>query len=92
MRGYLPVEHDAAPGAPAAAVAEADFAEQQQAIAELAQRKQELMYELASYQNMRQAEKQPVRGGASGIRDGGMAYTNGPIVLGQHGVHAAPAP
>lgn len=60
VRGYLPVEHDAAPGAPAAAVAEADFAEQQQAIAELAQRKQELMYELASYQNMRQAEKQPV--------------------------------
>ncbi|PNW81715.1 hypothetical protein CHLRE_06g257250v5 [Chlamydomonas reinhardtii] len=56
VRGYLPVDLDVAPGV----AAEADFTEQQQAVAELAQRKQELMYELASYSNMRaqQASKE----------------------------------
>ncbi|KXZ53986.1 hypothetical protein GPECTOR_5g1 [Gonium pectorale] len=50
VRGYLPLDLEVAPGV----AAEVDFSEQQAAVAELAQRKQELMYELASYSNMRQ--------------------------------------
>lgn len=44
VRGYLPSDGNAAP-------AEADFSHQQSIIADLTQRKQELMYELTSYQN-----------------------------------------
>lgn len=54
LRGYLP--HD--PHARHDVLVEsspADYSEQQAVIAELAQRKQELMYELASYANMRNA-------------------------------------
>ncbi len=61
VRGYLPLDLDVAPGV----AAEVDFSEQQAAVAELAQRKQELMYELASYSNMRQARDAPV--GAAGL-------------------------
>lgn len=52
LRGYLPYD----PTSRSEVVAEsapADYAEAQALIAELAQRKQELMYELASYANMR---------------------------------------
>nr|BCL66158.1 Bardet-Biedl syndrome 2 protein [Volvox reticuliferus] len=52
VRGYLPLDLDVAPGV----AAEVDFSEQQAAVAELAQRKQELMYELASYTNMRHSK------------------------------------
>nr|BCL66089.1 Bardet-Biedl syndrome 2 protein [Volvox africanus] len=55
VRGYLPLDLDVAPGA----AAEVDFSEQQSAVAELAQRKQELMYELASYTNVRHAKDAP---------------------------------
>lgn len=50
VRGYMPM--DAAHSVPEQAM-EADFTEQQAIIADLAQKKQELMYELASYANMR---------------------------------------
>lgn len=46
MRGYLPVD-------PRAGVVDEDFSMQQSAIADLTQRKQELLYELTSYQNTR---------------------------------------
>nr|ADI46967.1 LOW QUALITY PROTEIN: BBS2m [Volvox carteri f. nagariensis] len=59
VRGYLPLDLDVAPGV----AAEVDFSEQQAAVAELAQRKQELMYELASYSIMRQNKEVPVRAG-----------------------------
>lgn len=49
IRGYLPIDPDQP-------VQEPDFSAQQAAIAELTQRKQELMYELSSYHNMRNAE------------------------------------
>ncbi|GLC47294.1 Bardet-Biedl syndrome 2 protein [Pleodorina starrii] len=52
VRGYLPLDLDVAPGV----AAEVDFSDQQAAVAELAQRKQELMYEMASYSNMRQTK------------------------------------
>lgn len=66
VRGYLPLDLDVAPGV----AAEVDFSEQQAAVAELAQRKQELMYELASYQNSRTQAAVPVRGKAG--RRGGV--------------------
>ncbi|KAG2486168.1 hypothetical protein HYH03_015132 [Edaphochlamys debaryana] len=61
VRGYLPLDLEAAgPGA----ASEADFSEQQALLAELAQRKQELAYELASYANSRAQAKEapPERG------------------------------
>ncbi len=69
VRGYLPLDLDVAPGV----AAEVDFSEQQAAVAELAQRKQELMYELASYQNSRTQAAVPVRGEAGrGAAGGGL--------------------
>ncbi|GFR49930.1 hypothetical protein Agub_g12034 [Astrephomene gubernaculifera] len=61
VRGYLPLDLDVAPGV----AAEVDFSEQQAAVAELAQRKQELMYELSSYANMKVQNTQP--GQADGV-------------------------
>ena len=67
VRGYLPV--DTSSMAPTA-----DFTSQQQIIAELTQRKQELMFELTSYQNSKNLDVAQVggrRGGEEGGRGGG---------------------
>eukprot|EP00955_Chlamydomonas_euryale_P013012 140457-Chlamydomonas_euryale.AAC.5 len=62
LRGYLPLD----PDQPVASAP--DFGAQQAAVADLTQRKQELMYELASYHNMQaHPEAGQVRlGGARG--------------------------
>jgi hypothetical protein len=51
VRGYLPVD-------PKAGTLDTDFSAQQAAIADLTQRKQELLYELTSYQNTRSSQVQ----------------------------------
>jgi len=50
VRGYMPVDPQHIP-------VEVDYLAQQQAIAELTQKKQELMYELTSYLNTKNADK-----------------------------------
>lgn len=58
-------------------VPEPDFTAQQAAVAELTQKKQELMYELTSYHNMRNAEVPQVSKGRGGRGEGRGGWEGG---------------